>query len=339
MKEIKDIVYAYDRARKQGLEVALATVVKVEGSSYRHEGARMLVDEEGQITGAISGGCLEGDARKKALLCIHQKTNKVVIYDTSEEGNASIGVQLGCNGIVHILFEYIAPDVLMHPVALLRLSQEARYPAVLATRFAPAEGTVALFNGEYTEVGPVGLADTLRSVEKTQVVEGTVYTYYQPGIQLVIAGAGNDVQPLVKMADILGWEVALLDGRPNLVTDRRFPTAKQRLLGGPDEVFERLELDERSYVVLMSHNYSYDLGILKQALKTAVPYIGVLGPSAKRERMLKELSISGERVYGPVGLDLGAETAEEIALAIVSEIMAVSQGRNGGSITQLPKPC
>lgn len=332
MKEIKDIVHAYDRARQQGLEVALATVVKVEGSSYRHEGARMLVDEEGQITGAISGGCLEGDARKKALLCIHQKTNKVVMYDTSEEGNANLGIQLGCNGIVHILFEYISPYQVQHPVELLRLSLEERKPAVLATCFEPPIGTVALFNGRYTEISDCGLRAILQSVTKTQVHGGTVYTYYAPTLRLIIAGAGNDVQPLVSMAELLGWEVVLVDGRPNLLTEKRFPFVKQRVVSAAEEV--NLDADEQTFVLLMSHNYTFDLGVLRWALGSVCPYVGVLGPRAKRERMLKELNISGERVYGPVGLDVGAETAEEIALSIVAEIKAVSQGRKGGSLTQ-----
>jgi xanthine dehydrogenase accessory factor len=335
MKEIKDIVQAYDLARAQGLEVALATVVKVEGSSYRHEGARMLVDEEGQLTGAISGGCLEGDARKKALLCMHQKVNKIAVYDTREEGNAGLGLQLGCNGVVHILFEYIAPHQMNNPVELLRLSQVERRPSVLATCFDPPRGTVALFNGQYTEVVSCGLKDILGSVTKTQVIDGTVYTCYAPTLRLIIAGAGNDVQPLVNMAALLGWEVILVDGRPNLLTEKRFPSATQRVVSTAEDV--DLDVDAQTYVLLMSHNYRYDLVILKWALGTVVPYVGVLGPSSKRERMLKELGITGERVYGPVGLDLGAETAEEIALSILAEIMAVSQGRKGGPLT--PHTC
>lgn len=335
MKEIKDIVRAYDLARTQGLEVALATVVKVEGSSYRHAGARMLVDEEGQLTGAISGGCLEGDARKKALLCIHQKANRVAVYDTREDGNASLGIQLGCNGVVHILFEYVAPHQMNNPVELLRLSQEGRRPSALATCFDPPLGTLALFDGQYTEVSPCNLREVLATVTHTQVIGGTVYTCYAPTLRLIIAGAGNDVQPLANMASLLGWEVILVDGRPNLLTEKRFPSATQRVVSAAEDV--ELAVDAQTYVLLMSHHYSYDLAFLKWALGTVVPYVGVLGPSSKRERMLKALGITGERVYGPVGLDLGAETAEEIALSIVAEIMAVSQGRKGGNLT--PHTC
>src|SRR3954463_14449770 len=116
MKEIQAIIQAFAEAQQQGKQTALATVVHVQGSSYRRPGARMLVTDDGQLTGAISGGCLEGDALCKALLAISQQRNKLVTYDTTDENDVTLGVQLGCNGIVHILFEPILPELENHPI-------------------------------------------------------------------------------------------------------------------------------------------------------------------------------------------------------------------------------
>src|SRR5688572_1845477 len=135
-KEIADIVKAFRTAEQAGRQTALATVVYVEGSSYRRQGARMLVEEDGRMTGAISGGCLEGDALRKALLAIHQKQNKLVTYNTLDEDDVEFGVQLGCNGIVHILFEPIDPQDENNPIALLERSQLFRREAALVTLFS-----------------------------------------------------------------------------------------------------------------------------------------------------------------------------------------------------------
>src|SRR5688572_5448543 len=135
MKEIEDIVGAYKKAQARGLRSALATVVHVEGSSYRRPGARMLVTEDGMLTGAISGGCLEGDALRKAQLAIFENKNKLVTYDTTDEGDASFGVQLGCNGIVHILFETLNNEA-TNAVDLLKTTKVQRHDAVIVTLFS-----------------------------------------------------------------------------------------------------------------------------------------------------------------------------------------------------------
>src|SRR3984957_1433184 len=136
MKEVRDIVRAYDLAHREGKQCALATVVHVVGSSYRRPGARMLVTEDGELTGAISGGCLEGDALRKALFAINQQQNKLVTYDTTDEDDVQFGVQLGCNGIVHILFEPIDDTEACHPIRLLRELIGQRGDAVLVTLFS-----------------------------------------------------------------------------------------------------------------------------------------------------------------------------------------------------------
>src|SRR5215217_4216764 len=136
VKEITEIIKAYQQAVADGKRMALATVVHVEGSSYRRPGARMLVTDDGQLTGAISGGCLEGDALRKALLAISQQKNKLVTYDTTDESDTTLGVQLGCNGIVHILFEPIDAAQADNPVELLKKVLVKRQNAVVITLFS-----------------------------------------------------------------------------------------------------------------------------------------------------------------------------------------------------------
>ncbi|MFS0490340.1 XdhC family protein [Leadbetterella byssophila] len=335
MKEIRDILKAYDIAKAESLEVALATVVKVEGSSYRHEGARMLVDEEGQLTGAISGGCLEGDARKKALIAISQRTKRVEIYDTREDANTDLGIQLGCNGIVHIIFEYIDPKDFNNPLELLRRSLQVRVGSVLATVFNPPKGTTSLMVGSESYFGDESLFPLLDSVQDTKVIDDSIVVVRQkPTIRLFIAGAGNDVLPLVNMAKVMGWEIFIGDGRPMLLTEKRFPGVDALYLGQAEQICSHILWDEHTYVLLMSHNYFFDLQILRQALKNPCAYIGVLGPKSKLYRMEKDLGGLDERVHGPTGLDLGAETAEEIALSIISQILAFANGRKGGYLSE-----
>lgn len=357
MTEIGRIISAYETAISEGKLSALATVVKVEGSSYRQPGARMLVTEDGLLTGAISGGCLEGDALRKALLAINQKQNRLIAYDTSEDGMLEFSVQLGCNGIVHILFEYIDSGAPNNPVEILKRVEEKRSESVIATLFslernAEQIGTVdfyrdnkSLFNDLYfLESDMRNVVETKSSEIKNITVDNienhVLLQYTAPPVSLVIAGAGNDVQPVAKMANLLGWEVTVGEGRVTHATKKRFPEAKNIIIGDPEYLIENIVVDTQTYVILMTHNYRYDLEVLKLVLKTSCPYIGILGPKTKLERMYGDLQSNGitlteddrERIYGPVGLDIGAETAEEIALSIISEIKAVIETRNGTSL-------
>ncbi|MBS0026973.1 XdhC family protein [Chitinophaga sp. 22321] len=355
MKELEDIVNAYHHACRQGLNTALATVVHVEGSAYRQPGARMLVTENGLLTGAISGGCLEGDALRKAQLVMIQQQPLLITYDTNDEDDAKLGVGLGCNGIIHILLEPVNATDAGNPIALLQQVINHRCPAVLVTLFtlrdrkAPQPGTclVLTANGEMQHRIPdchlqnAITADAHLSLQtqttftKTYLSTGNDYTahtaYIPPVPQLLIAGAGNDVIPLVKMAALLGWHTIVADGRPGYATTARFPQATQLLTAKPAQLLSQVRTDQHTAVLLMTHNYNYDLALLAQVMPLPLPYIGVLGPAKKLQRMLDELTDNGirisrqerARIHGPAGLDLGAETAEEIALSIISEIKSV----------------
>lgn len=371
MKEILDIIAAYTQAAAEGKKTALATVVHVEGSSYRRPGARMLVTEDGMLTGAISGGCLEGDALRKALLAINQQQNKLVTYDTSDEDDAKFGVQLGCNGIVHILFEPINSQEATHPITLLRELTAKRQDGVLITLFSLSNpldavpGTCLLIIPDAiisrqisdNDVNAAILEDAnhalltrqsfIKEYPSDTIPLSAFVEFTQPSVSLIIAGAGNDAFPLVAIANILGWHTTVVDGRTTHATPQRFPLANRILVAKPAEVVPQLLIDEQTVFVLMTHNYNYDLSLLKELIKEKrLPYIGSLGPKKKLERMFADLKTEGIRlnqqqiskIYGPVGLDLGAETAEEIALAVTAEIKMVLSGNSGHSLRQKLEP-
>ncbi|GAC1438908.1 MAG: XdhC family protein [Sediminibacterium sp.] len=361
MKELHDIVQAFDQSKDQGLRCALATVVLVEGSSYRRPGARMLVRDDGSLTGAISGGCLEGDALRKALLAINQQRALLVTYDTTDEDDAKLGVGLGCNGIIHILIEPVRPEDPLNPVELIRQVLRKRQPAVLATLFSlqhkkeTQPGTCLFLRQadqllctihepllkEYTMNEAARCLQQMVSSFKTYVTETKKMTAFveliRPPVSLVVVGAGNDAQPLAAIADILGWQGTIVDGRANYARRERFPKAGTVLVAKPEDALKEMTIDGQTVFVLMTHNYLYDLAMLRQLIQEVTPYIGILGPRGKFERMIKELQEEGislnkhqlSAIYGPTGVDIGAEGAEEIALSILAEIKKVLAGHSG----------
>jgi xanthine dehydrogenase accessory factor len=367
MKEIRNIVQAFHEADRAGKRTALATVVQVEGSAYRRAGARMLVTEDGQLTGAISGGCLEGDALRKALLAIHQGQNKLVVYDTTEEDHAHVGVQLGCNGIIQILFEPILPGRPHNPIQILERLLEERRPAVLVSLFSPSHaphpGTCFLFTGSNITHSPEieALRSDLYKEARAAMTRGfssakdhlvgdrrlTAFVeYIKPPISLVIVGAGNDAMPLAEMAAIMGWQITLVDGRANYANPVRFPKAQKIIVAKPQYAVPQIDIDDQTAILLMTHNYNYDLAALRQLITMNCPYIGSLGPRNKLDKMFVELSREGiiygetekSRIFGPVGLDMGAETPEEIALSIMAEIKIVLSRKNGRSLRERKSP-
>ncbi|REA57698.1 XdhC/CoxI family protein [Dyadobacter luteus] len=372
MKEIKDIINAFDAAVSAKKSMALATVVHVEGSSYRRPGARMLVTDDGQLTGAISGGCLEGDALRKALLAISQQKNKLVTYDTTDDDDNTLGVQLGCNGIVHILFEPIDPEQVNNPIALLKRASAKRQNAVLLTLFSLTgrkdfqPGTCCLYLekeniSEYSVASIVSNDVFLKEIEHAQqiqdsffksfVIDGQNLTgfveYLKTPPSLVIAGAGNDTIPLMDMASVLGWNIIVVDGRNGHATYQRFPKATQVLVSKANDVLTHITPDEQTFFVLMTHNYNYDIALLKELIMLDIcPYIGTLGPKKKLDRMFDDLEKDGltvtekqkSKIFGPTGLDIGAETSEEIALSVLSEIKAVMNNRLGTFLREKSEP-
>ena len=356
MRELDAIISSYESSKKENKPVVLATVVHVAGSSYRRAGARMLVDEFGNMTGAISGGCLEGDALRKALHALHQNQNKLVTYDTSDEEDAVIGAQLGCNGVIQVLFEtldYSKPD---NPIELLKSAQKSGTSVVITffhlDRTKEQFGTVCWIDTTETIHGSVDkslLPQLLKDAALAFLDQSSLFREYVLGsdkhyaflevfkspLKLVLVGAGNDAQITSKMADMLGWEIIVTDGRPTHANNQRFVSSCKVIVSKPEEVLENVEVSDRTAFVLMTHNYNYDLEVLKLLIdQKKLRYVGVLGPKKKYERMLDEMGVNEtderlKKVYAPVGLELGAETSAEIAMSILSEIQAVVSGTKG----------
>jgi xanthine dehydrogenase accessory factor len=368
MKDLREIIKAYEAAMHAGKKSALAAVVHLDGSSYRRPGARMLVTDEGELTGAISGGCLEGDALRKAMLALSQQQSKLVTYDTNDEDDATVGIQLGCAGIIQVLFEPINPGNPGNPIQLLRKVVALRQKSVLVTLFSLEDkrneqpGTCLLMeeNGNisgtipYPELHDAIMEDVHEAMErrssffKNYISKNLSITafieFLQPAVSLVVVGAGNDAIPMMQIADSIGWEIRVVDGRSTHAKPERFVSACQVVVSKPEKVLEQIPIDEQTVFVMITHNYNYDLAMLKSLLQRKVTYIGMLGPKKKLDRMLEELRNEGmqlskeqlESIYGPVGLEIGAETAEEIALSIIAEIKAVLSGKPGGSLRNKP---
>lgn len=360
MTELQRLLLAYDQHRAAARPCALATVVEVLGSAYRRPGARMLVTNDGQLTGAISGGCLEGDARQRARQAIFRGEPALVTYDTRDEDDPRHGLGPGCQGVVRILLEpldFAAPDNAME---LLRGFAEYPEPAVLATVFSTNNATSmqagvgqrVLLTAAGVVRGTPALAAPLAEAAHATLAQGTsqvldiatdagpvraLLELLTPPLRVIIYGAGNDAQPLVRLAASLGWHITVLDGRPNLATSARFPEAAEVRVVPVAAIAQETPGD--AYAVLLSHNYAYDLAALSLHIPGTTPYIGLLGPRNKAARLLAEdeLNLSEEdarallqdRLHSPIGLDLGSETPEEIALAVVAEIQAKRHQRNG----------
>ncbi len=372
MNEVKALVEAFDAANERGERCALATVVSVEGSSYRRPGARMLVCEGGTSTGTISAGCLESDVVEHAKRVIRAGKTVLVEYDTaSTSDEMAWGLGLGCNGVVRVLVEPLGPASLY--VEALRRSCEARagganVTAATVYQHTPSDSRLAarrvrigarLFIDEDGETGRENLSDEVASLIEGDVRAGAagarVYEVFggsvkvfvetlSPPVSLVVFGAGHDALPVVELARGLGWQTEVVDPQARPASLSRFAAADRVTLARPEDVGARVSITPRTLTLLMSHNYSHDLELLKFLLASPARYIGVMGPRKRTERMLSELAASDDvfslgdadmaRLHAPAGLDIGANAPAEIALSIVAEMRAVLDGRRGGMLRE-----
>jgi xanthine/CO dehydrogenase XdhC/CoxF family maturation factor len=254
------------------------------------------------------------------------------------------------------LFEPIKNEDRNNPINLLKRTALKRKDAIIATVFnlrnkRQQTGTCCFINddekillNDYPDLETD--AQTCLKQKNSVVKEYNdccvLYQFIPPPIQLVLVGAGNDAQPLTELAYLLGWDLIIVDGRPAYATRARFPKAGRICMVKPSEVLSAVDIDEHTAVILMTHNYNYDIATLEQLIHTSCHFIGVLGPKKKLQRMLDDLTgkgvkINGDalnRIYGPAGLDIGAETSEEIALSILAEIKAVFSNRKGASLKE-----
>ena len=365
MSGLVSLLEAIANQERAGEEFVLATVVKVEGSAYRRPGARMLISSMGQSEGAVSGGCLEQDVIRKAFWLTSDGPT-VRSYSTDEEGEASDSsyhFALGCDGKVHLLFERVTPDTQSDLVDILKRVRADMQQAVVATvigapddsRVTIGERLILAHSGELKGglrddvIRPSVLAD-MKSViangrSRVQKYRGpnrSIEVFIElvsPPQKLVVFGAGHDAQPLVKFAKMLGWHVTVIDGRATFAVPSRFPLADEvRVIESHDSLLSTEELLDNAAVVIMTHSLEQDKNWLSLALRSRASYVGQLGPRYRTERLLSGMDesngseVTREKLHYPVGLDLGGDTPESVAMAIVSEISAVLRGRSGGML-------
>ena len=362
VKELRAIIDASRAIELRGTQVALATLVNVTGSSYRRAGARMLIAADGQTVGSVSGGCLERDVLNQAQRVLQWNKPRVVTYDSMSDNDIAWEFNLGCKGIVDVLIEPLSHNGKRDFLAFLADCLDHRHVGIVATVFG-VEGHVQATIGNrlmLSEQQPAIL--DIRDDDLAEAIDGdsrralesgtpTVKMYkmptgraavfievIQPPVPLVIFGGGHDAVPLVRFAKELGWHVTVVDPRPGYATRTRFPLADILIVCQPEEVSARITLNARTVAVLMTHNFLHDAELLRTLLPSPLRYLGLLGPTRRTQRLLHEAQEKGVwlnernlgRVYGPIGLDIGAETPEAIALAAVAEIHTVLAGRLGG---------
>jgi xanthine/CO dehydrogenase XdhC/CoxF family maturation factor len=358
MKDQKAIIEAYRKIDFTQRKAAVATVVKVRGSSYRSPGARMLITDDGRWVGSISGGCLEGDALRKARQVMHDKKPLTVTYDTREESNQNLGIGLGCNGVIDVLIEPADPSDSKNPVKLFEGLINTKEPLALATVFSSqgltGEKLLISSNGEskaqFSDIGLnqivthdlEGAFETQRSEAKEYVLSGEKIEVFveliQPSISLIIFGGGFDARPVSQLAKSLGWEVNVTDECVAHIAPVFFPTADKLSLCQRDYIDRDFDITPYTACLLMSHNYEYDRDVLKKILNSPAPYIGILGPRKRFDKMADEFTAQGitlttddlHRIHSPVGLDIGAEAPDEIAVSIIAEIQGKFANRSGG---------
>ena len=312
MKEIRQILARTAELQRRGESAVLATIVAVEGSAYRREGARMLIERDGELTGVLSGGCLERDLALRAADVQASGVPALATYDLRAPDEILWGLGLGCGGKVTLLLELLPADGdAASPLAAFEQLEQERMPREVVTRFA----------------GEVVLRERIH-----------------PAIRLVLAGAGRDAVPLARLAGELGWETIVLDTRPTAAAAARFAGLARFTAVAPRELATEVAIDPWTAAVVLTHNYLDDLAWLAALLPTAAPYVGLLGPVARRDRLLADLAQQGlvldepmrSRLHSPAGLDLGGRAPEQVALAIVAEIQAVMSGAAATSLSRKP---
>jgi len=326
------------------------------------------VPEEGELVGNISGGCLENDVADVAKIVMREGVARIVSFDLTADDDEVWGWGLGCNGAFELFVE--PADKAAEVAGALRIALEEERPISMVTVL---DSTIpGVEQGDRILVRPGGAAErsfgdaTLDAAacqaaleqlgaERSQIrtLAGTsgearaFVEVLEPPLRLVVCGAGHDAVPLVRQAASLGWAPVVVDDRPEFLNLERFPDAAGFVLvERPDKVAEVAPVDERAFVVVMTHNFLRDKDYVRSLLSSPARFIAMLGPAVRTERLLTELGDEGvemgedarDRIHGPAGLDLGAEGPEEIAAAICAEIVAIKRGRGAGFLKDRPGP-
>ncbi len=367
MHELEAIILANQNSITKGETTFLATVVNTCGSTYRQNGAKMLITEQGEMTGTLSGGCVEND--------IFQYTKQiknrplVINYDaTKAEEDLIWGFGLGCNGSVEILLEKLENSSPLSPLNLISQCLKLEQIGAIATIFAIEGSTENEFkigsrlliypdDTIYTDIQNIALKEAIArdtitaknqqksSLNKYQLSPSIAVKVFietiKPPTSLILFGAGRDALPLVELAKTIGWRVTVVDCRALQETYRRFAIADKIILTHRETISKNISVNENSTTVVMTHNYFDDREIIKFVLPTSIPYLGVMGSKKRISKIIQELNPTPsqlKKLYSPIGLDLGADSPAEIASSIIAEIQAVLAQRNAGFLKYRSQP-
>ena len=351
-QETSQIVDRVAELAAAGRHAALATVVRIEGSAYRRPGAKLLVEESGATRGGVSGGCLEADVREIAMTVMREGAPCLRHYETGDDDRTVWGLGLGCNGAVDIFVQPVTSGDTVDAARRVRalLAGDAPFSASTVVRGPSAVLGRVLVSGDAPPAGSTGVPDLDRAIARrseallaaaesacyeieptsVDIASTEVFTeVHVPPPRLIICGAGDDAIPLAAYASQVGFRVTVVDHRPAYLSAERFPGA-ERIDRRPAAGLEGLPLGPRTYAVVMTHSFAHDRDWVGRLLRTDVPYVGLLGPRARRDEMLEQLDGVGaqieagaDRLFAPVGLDLAADGPEQVAVSVVAELLAV----------------
>jgi xanthine/CO dehydrogenase XdhC/CoxF family maturation factor len=347
---IRQLQAAFEAWRRERMPLVLASVCETHGSTYSKTGARMLVTGAGQFQGMLSGGCLEGDLAERAQAVLESGRPQSVTYDLGSSDEELWGLGVGCDGRMRIFLQPLLPESDYQPFAAMAgiLGSEAPGAAVtvLASSIsALAPGATAILHGsDFRAFGIPGrhgarireVADAAVSAKRSHTVELPVddgsaellVAVLTPPPHVLILGAGLDAGPVLRLMLELGWRVTIQDHRPAYIATGSFEGAEQVLCEPADRLGTVLELDRFDAVVVMSHHLATDRSYLRQLAASRIPYIGLLGPPHRKQRLVNDLRDERRavgvplesRVHGPAGLDIGGDGPASIALSIVAQI-------------------
>ncbi|NNE39072.1 MAG: NTP transferase domain-containing protein [Gammaproteobacteria bacterium] len=354
---IKGIIDKYRELKESEKEFVIATIIETSGSTYRKAGARLLITRSGEFFGLLGGGCFEADLIEHAMQVFDDHQSQTLFYDMRGPEDLVWGLGLGCNGAVRIRLEYASAENDYSPLSILESAISLNQDCIIATinksdchtltsdthHLITIEQTIRQ-DGPLAEVIYSACNDILKSghSEYRQLeIEGNIvevfFSLVSPPVHFIIVGGGPDSVPVMQTAILLGWSITLIDYRENYTKPEKFPKGISILKSTPEELQENLDVFNADAVILMTHKYEYDLNYLNVFMQTSIPYIGLLGPTARKNELLKSLESTNDikdRVFGPVGMDLGGELPEEIALSLVAEIQAVLHNREGGHLSR-----
>jgi xanthine dehydrogenase accessory factor len=363
-----DLVEGLEECWRNSKPAVLATIIDTHGSTYRGIGAQSLILEDGRIIGTVSGGCVEGDIYEHAREVMQSGVPRTIHYDFRGSGDLLWGLGVGCNGSLTIWLAPFHPaknpaqaEQLLQ-VMRLHVTSPRSFSIVTVIQSSDADalppgtqvalghdleesgalhgwGEIAERAAQYRAMGRSGLvwSDLSGAHGETIQVQCFIHTVRRVP-RLVIFGAGPDAIPLVRGAKLLQWHVTVVDHRPGFAAKDRFPDA-DNIIVAPLGTFPHLEVDEETNVVIMTHHFEQDQLFLAEMLTRKIAYLGILGPRARTEKLLENIESNRKAIglhplkmkafYSPVGLDIGAETPEEIAFSILSEMICARTKRSG----------